>query len=154
MEIARRLYLQRASTEARETEEAAAALLDMAGVEQDEMFAPRSMVDMKRLGVACRRRGMELLILWESEFLKRHLVEMPVAVLAAYRAGAAKAGGEPEHMSDVIEVCNYVDVPDVGLRYISKIELARLLMNSIEHPAPPLGVPLPWNPQGRGQPRP
>jgi hypothetical protein len=26
------------------------------------VFSPRSMADMKRLGVACRRRGMELLI--------------------------------------------------------------------------------------------
>jgi hypothetical protein len=55
-------------------------------------------------------------------------------------------------MSEVIEVAKYVDVPGLGLRYISKIELARLLMNSIEHPTAPLGVPMAWNAAGTRQP--
>jgi hypothetical protein len=152
MELLLRLYLQPSSCtkEGQEEEEAAAALMDMAGLEQEEVFAPRSMVDMKRLGVACRRRGMELLIRWDSEFKVRHLVEMPLHIIAAYRAGAAKAGGEPEHTSEVIEVCKYADDPRVGLRYISKIEMARLLMKSMEHGAAPLGVPIAWNPPASG----
>jgi hypothetical protein len=133
MEVVHRLYLQPSSCtkEGQEEDEAAAALMDMAGVEQQEVFAPRSMADMKRLGVACRRKGMELLIRWDSEFKVRHLVEMPLHIIAAYRAGAAKAGGEPEHTSEIIEVCKYANAPGVGLRYISKIEMARLLMKSI-----------------------
>ncbi|KAK1648038.1 hypothetical protein QYE76_065843 [Lolium multiflorum] len=118
MELLRCLYLQPSSCtkEGQEEEEAAAALMDMAGVEQQDVFSPRSMADMKRLGVACRRKGMELLIRWDSKFKVRHLVEMPLHIIAAYRAGAAKAGGELEHTSEIIEVCKYADVPEVGLR--------------------------------------
>jgi hypothetical protein len=57
----------------------------MAGVDQDEMFAPRSMLDLKLLGVVCRRRGMELLIRWDSKFKGRQLVEMPLSIIAACR---------------------------------------------------------------------
>jgi hypothetical protein len=92
---------------------------------------------------------MELIIRWDSEFKVRPLVEMPTATIAAYRAGAAKGGGELEHMSEVIEVCKFVDVPGIGLRFLSIVELAQLLAKSMEYPATQLGVPIPWNAGGQ-----
>jgi hypothetical protein len=62
-----RWYIMPARKEAAEIEEAAAALLDLAGVEKQQLFAPRSPLDMQRLGVECRRRGTELVTRWDSD---------------------------------------------------------------------------------------
>jgi hypothetical protein len=44
------------------------ALMNLAGVGQQEMYPPRSMIDLHRLGVECRREGSELVIQWDSDF--------------------------------------------------------------------------------------
>jgi hypothetical protein len=50
-QVVGRWYIMPARKEAAEIEEAAAALLDLAGVEKQQLFVPRSPLDMQRLGV-------------------------------------------------------------------------------------------------------
>jgi hypothetical protein len=86
-----RWYLMPARKEAAEIEEAAAALLDLPGVEKQQLCTPRSPLDMQRLGVECRHRGSELITRWDSDLKVRCLMEMQTCTMASLRDGAPKA---------------------------------------------------------------
>jgi hypothetical protein len=136
-----RWYIMPARKEAAEIEEAAVALLDLAGVEKQQLFAPRSPLDIQRLGVECRRRGTELVTRWDSDLKVRCLMEMQASTMAYLRDGAAKATyccesmSSPDHLSDMIEMTKMAGVAGVGVKFLSKVEVAQLLLKSLQYPA-------------------
>ena len=96
--------LQAAPKEMQECQEGAAALMDLAGVEQrQEVSEPTSRFELERLGVECRHRGTELVIRWDGDCRARSLLEVDAATLAALRAHADEAvAGSREAMSETI----------------------------------------------------
>jgi hypothetical protein len=148
-----RWYIMPARKEATEIEEAAAALLDLAGVEKQQLFAPQSPLDMQRLGVECRHRGTELVTRWDSDLKVRCLMEMQASTMAYLRDGAAKATyccesmSSPDHLSDMIAMTKMAGVAGVGVKFLSKVEVDKLVVNRWGYPADMFGVPKTWFPE-------
>ena len=147
MEIERRWILQPATKEGKEVEEAAAALLDLAGVERIQLFAPRSMLDLRCLGVECRRRGTELVIQWDGDSNFQGLLEIDAGAMEAFRSSAAEARYSSEPVSEAIRMTKYNGVAGLFLRYISNQELAEMLVKAgkKKKDSRPLGVPMSWS---------
>lgn len=92
----------------------------------------------------------------DSDFKVRCLVEMHASNMAYLRDGAAKAMSCSEqtmcseHMFEVIEMSKMtkvVGVRGVGVKFLSKVEVAKLVVKSLEYPADMLGVPKAWFPE-------
>lgn len=147
MEMEKSWCLHPASKESQELEEAAAALMDLAGVERQEVFEPRSMLELKRLGVDCRRRGTELVVWWDGDCRVQGLLEVDATTMAGLRSRAEEAdSSSSEPMSELIRVTKYAGVAGFGVRYMSKKEHTDLLVKAIQQPdrRASLGVPLSW----------
>ena len=116
MEIEGRWILQAAAKAVREVDEAAAALLDFAGAECiDEIFEPKSVLDLRRLGVECMHRGTELVFKWDGDCLQG-LLEIDAGTMKSFRSAAAEARYSSEPMSEAIRLTKYVGVAGVGVK--------------------------------------
>ena len=146
MEVAQVWYLRPAPVEVLRKEEAAAALLDLAGVSKDELKKPRSLVDVILLGPELRRRGSELVLRISLEMKERMMIEVKSCTLATIRASAtAASSSSSEQLSEVIKVTQFVGEKKLLFQFVPKRELKEL-MDKLRQFPPKLSVPLLWIP--------
>jgi hypothetical protein len=82
MEIEALCYPLPAPAELEKVEEAAAGLLELAGVEKAEVPTPTTLEEALNLGPELRRRGSELVLGIERDMRVRRMVELKSCVLA------------------------------------------------------------------------
>ena len=139
-------YLRPASVEVLCKEEAAAALLDLAGVSKDELKKPRSLVDVILLGPELRCRGSELVLRISLEMKERMMIEVKSCTLATMRASATAASSScSEQSSEVIKVTQFVGEKNLLFQFVPKRELKEL-MDQLRQFPPKLSVPVSWIP--------
>ena len=139
MEVERRWIILPVGGEAKELE-AAAALLDMAGAEQMQLFQPRLMEDIRRMGTDCRRRGTELVLRWygraEEEYAMQGFVEMDAGLVDGLRSAASAVRYSTEPLSDALRLTKLVGKEGVGVRFLPKEDLTEMLVKQSQHAFP------------------
>ena len=86
MEVEQVFYLEPARSEGRQKQEAAAALLDLAGVPLQELKQPCCMADLVQMGMELKRQGSELVIRRDGDFRVVHLMSLQSSLLEGFRA--------------------------------------------------------------------
>ena len=94
------MIIQPSSKEAREVEEEAAVLLDMARVPHSALFEPRSMMELRQVRVESIRRGREVVLCWDADGQLHGLLEIDDEAMAVYRSHAARIRYSSEPLSE------------------------------------------------------
>jgi hypothetical protein len=142
MEMAHWFYAP-ASQAGRDLERGAAALMDLAAVEAgpSEVVPPSCKLDLLRMGADCRRRGMEMVVVRDSDFKFLHLLEISAEDMEMYRGFARGANRRGLPMSEVLEFSRQ-ERGVIWIRFVKPDVLKELVERTKLHPVPMIGLPL------------
>ena len=150
MEVENLFYLQPATPKARQKEEAAAALMDLASLPVEELKKPQCAEDLMKMGIQLRRMGSELIVHRDGDFKVVMLMSMEKTTVDGFRARAAAGSSFSEALSEVMKLTKFKGEERMQVQFVCREELLNLLKKASKFGPPIIGMPVSWTPGVRG----
>lgn len=134
-----------ASKEVGDLEEAAAALMDFAGMEKEELKHPTSLLDVLIMATDLRRLDRELVAWRGADFRVHRMLAVDSQILNTFRARASATSSSSQQLSEVLKF-TYVEGSGVDLlvEFVPMQELIQLVDGAMHFPLPAPAMPMWW----------